>query len=157
MQTRNISSLVSRLLLQPGPGVVLGLLQLLLYMAGLPRFDTNLALNASFWPGLALYFVFGMLAGILTTRYSERPLAGVAAGFVTGCIASAVVLLVAIIALVLNPPHPAPSSRYYPELVSIVISIFFFLLLFLNVVGTLLAMLGGAIGRWWIKRVTPGK
>ncbi|HLH61530.1 MAG TPA: hypothetical protein VKV20_07580 [Ktedonobacteraceae bacterium] len=161
MQTRNNPSRLTRLLLQIGPGIVLGLLQLLLYMSGLSRFGTNLALNASFWPGLALYAVFGMLAGILTTGRSERPLAGATAAFVMGCIATAVVLLVIISALVLNPPHPAPSSRYYPGLVSIVISIFIFLVLFLNAVGTLFAMLGGAagraIGRWWVKRVTPDK
>lgn len=147
MQTRTIYSRMPRLLQQLGLGVALGLLQLLLFMLGFSRFGLNLQLNNSFLAGLALFFVFGVLAGLLTARREERALAGAKAGFVTGCIATVVVLLALFIALLLNPPHAQVSSRPYPVPIGSIVAIFIFLVWFLNAVGTLLAMLGGIIGR----------
>jgi Family of unknown function (DUF5518) len=140
-----ILSRVPLLLQQLGLGVLLGLIQLLLFFLSLSRFGMYWALNLSFIPGLVLYLGFPVVAGFLTAHREESASAGARAGFVTGLsgatlVMLALILTIAIIAL------PESGNRFSG---SLDFSIAFILLrvLLLNVLGVLLATIGGAFGR----------
>ena len=105
----------------------------------------NLALNLSFIPGLVLYLVFSVVAGLLTTHREERASAGARAGFVTGFTGATIVMLALILTLAIIAPQESGSSFYNP--LDFAIALFLFTVLILNVLGVLLATIGGAFGR----------
>jgi hypothetical protein len=146
LQPRLILSRVPLLMQQIGLGILLGLIQLLLFFLSLSRFGTILALNLSFIPGLILYLVFPLVAGLLTSHRDERASAGARAGFVTGFTGATIVMLALILTLAIIPPPKASGNRFYIPL-DFLIAFILFTVLILNVLGVLLATIGGAFGR----------
>lgn len=145
MRPRLILSRVPLLLQQIGLGILLGLIQLLFFFLSLSRFGANLALNLSFIPGLILYIVFPLVAGLLTTYREERSSAGARAGFVTGITGATIVMFALIVTLALIAPRESGSRLYIPP--DLLIAFILFTVLILNVLGVLLATIGGAFGR----------
>jgi Family of unknown function (DUF5518) len=145
LRPRLILSRVPLLLQQIGLGVLLGLIQLLLFFLGLSRFGMNLALNLSFIPGLILYLVFPVVAGLLTTHREERASAGARAGFVTGFTGATIVMLALILTLAIIAPQESGNRFYIP--LDFTLAFILFTVLMLNVLGVLLATIGGAFGR----------
>lgn len=145
MRPRLILSRVPLLMQQIGLGVLLGLIQLLLFFLSLSRFGMYVALNLSFIPGLVLYLGLAVVAGFLTAHREERASAGARAGLVTGFTGATFVMLTLIltIAIIALPESGNRFSR------SLDFSVAFILLrvLLLNVLGVLLATIGGAFGR----------
>ena len=148
VRPRLILSRVPLLLQQIGLGVLLGLIQLLLFFLGLSRFGMFVAANLSFIPGLVLYLGFPVVAGFLTAHREERASAGARAGFVTGftgftgatLVMLALILTIAIIA-------PQASGNRFSSSLDFTIAFILLMVLLLNVLGVLLATIGGAFGR----------
>ena len=147
MRPRLILSRVPLLLQQIGLGILLGFIQLLLFFLGLSRFGTDLALNLSFIPGLILYLVFPLVAGLLTTYRDERSPAGARAGLVTGITGSTIVMIALILTLAIIPPQESGNILYIPP--DLNIAFILLTVLILNFLGVLLATIGGAFGRRW--------
>jgi hypothetical protein len=145
LRPRLILSRVPLLLQQINLGILLGLIQLLLFFLGLSRFGMYLALNLSFIPGLILYLVFPIVAGLLTTHREERASAGARAGFVTGFTGATIVMLALILTLAIITPQESWNRFYIP--LDFTIAFILFTVLLLNVLGVLLATIGGAFGR----------
>jgi Family of unknown function (DUF5518) len=145
VRPRLIFSQIPLLLQHIGLGVLLGLIQLLLFFLGLSRFGMNVALNLSFIPGLVLYLVFPVVAGLLTTHREVRASAGARAGFVTGFTGATLVMLALILTLAIIAPQESGSRFSIP--LDFAIALFLFTVLILNVLGVLLATIGGAFGR----------
>jgi hypothetical protein len=130
---------------QIGLGILLGLIQLLLFFLGLSHFGANLALNLSFIPGLILYLVFPLVAGLLTTYGEESSSAGARAGFVTGITGSTIVMLALILTLAIIPPQESANRLSIAP--DFIIALILLTALMLNFPGVLLATIGGAFGR----------
>ena len=145
MRPRLILSRVPLLLQQISLGILLGLIQLLLFFLGLSRFGTNLALNLSFIPGLILYFVFPLVAGLLTSHRDERASAGARAGFVTGFAGATLVMLALILTIAIIALQE--SVNRFSGSLDFSIAFILLMVLLLNVLGVLLATIGGAFGR----------
>ncbi len=145
MRPRLILSRVPLLLQQIGLGILLGLIQLLFFFLGLSRFGTNLALNLSFIPGLILYLAFSLVAGLLTTYREERSSAGARAGFVTGITGATIVMFALIVTLALISPQESGNRFYIPP--DFITAFTLLTVLILNILGVLLATIGGAFGR----------
>jgi hypothetical protein len=145
VRPRLILSQVPLLLQQLGLGVLLGLIQVLLFFLSLGRFRMDVAVNLSFIPGLVLYLGLSIVAGFLTAHREEKASAGARAGFVTGFVGATFVML----ALILTIAISALSELGNRFASSFDLTIAFMLLrvLLLNVLGVLLATIGGAFGR----------
>ena len=140
-----ILSRVPLLLQQISLGVLLGLIQLLLFFLSLSRFGMYWALNLSFIPGLVLYLVFPVAAGFLTAHREESASAGARAGFVTG-FAGATLVMLALILTIGIITFPKSGNRF-PSSLDFTIAFILLRVLLLNVLGVLLATIGGAFGR----------
>jgi hypothetical protein len=131
-----------------GIGLLLGLLQLLLFFFGGPRFGLTTVIII----GLILYFVIPMLAGLRAFSSQENSLLGAGAGCVTGVICACIVMLVLVIAVVISlnnipPPDTSHSGGHiYPVSAASIASIFLTLAFLVNGAGVLLATIGGIIG-----------
>ena len=136
MRPRLILSRVPLLLQQIGLGVLLGLIQLLLFFLGLSRFGMYLALNLSFIPGLVLYLGFPVVAGFLTAHREERASAGARAGFVTGFTGATLVMLALILTIAIIVLQ-ASGNRFSSSL-DFTIAFILLMVLLLNVLGVLL-------------------
>jgi hypothetical protein len=145
LQPRLILSRLPLLSQQIGLGILLSLIQLLLFFLGLSHFGTSLALNLSFIPGLILYLVFSLVAGLLTTYREERPSSGARAGFVTGITGATIVMLTLILTLAIIPSQETGKRLFIPP--DFIITFILLTVLILNLLGVLLATIGGAFGR----------
>src|SRR5260370_10532602 len=81
VRPRLMLSRVPLLWQQLGLGVLLGLIQVLLFFLSLGRFGMDVAVNLSFIPGLVLYLGLSVVAGFLTAHREEKASAGARAGF----------------------------------------------------------------------------
>ena len=145
MRPRLILSQVPLLLQQIGLGVLLGLIQLLLFFLGLSRFGMFVAANLSFIPGLVLYLGFPVVAGFLTAHVEERASAGSRAGFVTGFTGATLVMLALILTIAIIALQE--SANRFSGSLDFSIAFILLMVLLLNVLGVLLATIGGAFGR----------
>ena len=145
MRLRLILSRVPLLLQQIGLGVLLGLIQLLLFFLSLSRFGMYVALNLSFIPGLVLYLGFSVVAGLLTAHREERASAGARAGFVTGFAGATIVMLALILTIAIMALQE--SGNRFSSALDFAIAFILLRVLLLNVLGVLLATIGGAFGR----------
>ena len=145
MRPRLILSRVPLLLQQIGLGVLLGLIQLLLFFLGLSRFGMFVAANLSFIPGLVLYLGFPVVAGFLTAHREERASAGARAGFVTGFTGATLVMLALILTIAIIALQE--SGNRFSGSLDFSIAFILLMVLLLNVLGVLLATIGGAFGR----------
>jgi hypothetical protein len=130
---------------QIGLGVLLGLIQLLLFFLGLSRFGMFVAANLSFIPGLVLYLGLAVVAGFLTAHREESASAGARAGFVTGFTGATLVMLALILTIAIIALQ-ASANRFSGSL-DFSIAFILLMVLLLNVLGVLLATIGGAFGR----------
>jgi hypothetical protein len=140
--------ILSRVLLlsqQRGLGALLGLIQLLLFFLSLSRFGIYWALNLSFIPGLVLYLGFPVAAGFLTAHREESSSAGARAGFVTG-FAGATLVMFALILTIAIMALQNSGSRFSSSF-DLPIAFILLRVLLLNILGVLLATIGGAFGR----------
>ena len=145
MQPRLFLSRVPLLLQQICLGVLLGLIQLLLFFLGLSRFGMFVAANLSFIPGLVLYLGFPVMAGFLTAHREERASAGARAGFVTGFTGATIVMLALILTIAILALQE--SANRFSNSLDFSIAFILLMALLLNVLGVLLATIGGAFGR----------
>ena len=145
MRPRLILSRVPLLLQHIGLGVLLGLIQLLLFFLGFSRFGMFVAANLSFIPGLVLYLGFPVMAGFLTAHGEERASAGARAGFVTGFTGAAIVMLALILTIAIIALQE--SGNRFSSSLDFTIAFILLMVLLLNVLGVLLATIGGAFGR----------
>jgi len=145
VRPRLILSRVPLLLQQIGLGVLLGLIQLLLFFLGLSRFGMFVAANLSFIPGLVLYLGLAVVAGFLTAHREESASAGAKAGFVTGFTGATLVMLALILTIAIIALQ-ASANRFSSSL-DFTIAFILLMVLLLNVLGVLLATIGGAFGR----------
>ena len=145
MRPRLIFSRVPLLLQQISLGVLLGLIQLLLFFLSLSRFGMNVAMNLSFIPGLVLYLGFSVVAGLLTVHREERASAGARAGFVTGFAGATLVMLALILTIAIIALQE--SGNRFSSSLDFTIAFILLRVLLLNVLGVLLATIGGAFGR----------
>jgi len=145
VQPRLVLSRVPLHLQQIGLGILLGLIQLLLFFLGLSRFGMFVAGNLSFIPGLVLYLVFPVMAGFLTAHREERASAGARAGFVTGFTSATLVMLALILTIAIIALQE--SANRFSSSLDFTIAFILLMVLLLNVLGVLLATIGGAFGR----------
>ena len=145
MRLRLILSRVPLLLQQIGLGVLLGLIQLLLFFLSLSRFGMYWALNLSFIPGLVLYLGFPVVAGLLTARREESASAGARAGFVTGFAGATLVMLALILTIAIIALQE--SGNRFSSSLDFTIAFILLRVLLLNILGVLLATIGEAFGR----------
>ena len=145
MRPRLILSRVPLLLQQLGLGVLLGVIQLLLFFLSLARFGMYVALNLSFIPGLVLYLGLPLVAGFLTAHREARASAGARAGFVTG-LAGATLVMLALILTIASSALSESGNRFARSF-DFTIAFMLLRVLLLNVLGVLLATIGGAFGR----------
>lgn len=145
MQPRLILSRVPLLLQQLGLGALLGLIQLLIFFLSLARFGMYWAMNLSFIPGLVLYLGFPVVAGFLTAHREARASAGARAGFVTGFTGATIVMLALILTIAIVALQE--SVNRFSSSLDLTIAFILLRVLLLNVLGVLLATIGGAFGR----------
>ena len=145
MRPRLILSRVPLLLQQIGLGALLGLIQLLIFFLSLSRFGMYVALNLSFIPGLVLYLAFPVAAGFLTAHREESASAGARAGFVTGFAGATIVMLALILTIAIIALQE--SGNRFSSSFDFPIAFILLRVLLLNVLGVLLATIGGAFGR----------
>jgi Family of unknown function (DUF5518) len=145
VRPRLILSRVPLLLQHIGLGVLLGLIQLFLFFLSLSRFGMYVALNLSFIPGLVLYLGFPVVAGLLTAHREESASAGARAGFVTGFAGATLVMLALILTIAISA-LPESGNRFSRSL-DFTAAFILLMVLLLNVLGVLLATIGGAFGR----------
>jgi uncharacterized membrane protein YfcA len=136
-------------------GILLALIQLGLVFLGIPHFSTTSIIIA----GLVLYFVIPCLASLRASRQSERTSTGVVVGSVTGITSATIIMFVLFIlaAIALTAPAPAisTSGRFVPIPLSFVVTYVIVLAFFLNLLGVLLAMIGGGLGGFIGRRWLP--
>lgn len=140
-------------------GILLGAIQLILLYLSI----NHLNVTTTIIVGMILYFVIPGMAGLRSARHSEPVAAGITAGFVTGLTCAIIIMLtliiLAIIASIVPPPPSPPTSRYIPISASSIIAYIIIMAFMLNLVGVMIALIGGAlggfIGRQW--RAQPGR
>jgi hypothetical protein len=103
------------------------------------------AANLSFIPGLVLYLGFPVVAGFLTAHREERASAGARAGFVTGFTGATLVMLALILTIAIIAFQE--SANRFSGSLDFSIAFILLMVLLLNVLGVLLATIGGAFGR----------
>jgi Family of unknown function (DUF5518) len=145
VRPRLILSRVPLLLQHIGLGVLLGLIQLLLFFLGLSRFGMYVALSLSFIPGLVLYLGLAVVAGFLTAHREDSVSAGARAGFVTGFAGATLVMLALILTIAIMALQE--SGNRFSRSLDFSITFILLRVLLLNVLGVLLATIGGAFGR----------
>ncbi len=131
-------------------GVLLALGQILLFFLGYPRPGINLALNNTFLPGLLLYLLIPVFAGLQRASKGDEQPREAGAGLVTGSVSALIVMLTLITAFFFV--HPQSSGRFLIPVEFIIGIIFVAALVYHAFCGILLAVIGAAVGRLIRKR-----